>query len=621
MKINVIFKKIRLIVTKYIKMKIMLKNILSLALLLFSIPIFSQVGINTTTPNAQLEIKSSNEATPAITDGIIIPKINAFPTVNPTAEQQGMMVFLTTTVGTKVPGFYYWDNSTATWIGVGSNTANAWGLTGNAGTTAGTNFIGSTDDVDLVFKRNNVLAGKLAINNTSIGINSLYSNSTGLSNTSMGSNALYSNTTGGSNTANGYNSLFSNTTGNFNTANGISSLYSNTTGRNNTAKGAYGLFSNTIGNYNTANGSLSLYFNNTGSYNAANGAYSLYSNTTGGYNSANGAYSLYFNTTGGSNTANGYNSLFFNTAGYYNTANGNSSLYNNSTGYQNTANGGSSLYSNTTGINNTANGYNSLFSNTTGGYNTTNGAYSLYFNTTGSSNTANGYYSLFSNTTGTNNTAFGLYAGYGGVAITTGWNNTFIGYNASSDSAIRINSIAIAGNGNLAFGGDNRVRIGNNVMTSIGGQVAWTTISDQRVKQNIQQDVKGLDFILKLKPVTYNYSIEKSNQIQKSTIADVWPSKNNIEKIRFSGFLAQEVEKTAQEVGYDFSGVDKPEDVDGLWGLRYSEFTVPLVKAVQELNAQNIEAKEAIVNLKNQLNELLQIVTEQREKIQLLEKK
>jgi hypothetical protein len=154
----------------------------------------------------------------------------------------------------------------------------------------------------------------------------------------------------------------------------------------------------------------------------------------------------------------------------------------------------------------------------------------------------------------------------------------------------------------LALGGDNRVRIGNNAMTSIGGQVGWTTISDQRVKQNIQQDVKGLDFLLKLKPVTYNYSIEKSNQIQKATIAEDWPSKHNVEKIRFSGFLAQDVQKAAREGGYDFSGVDQPEDADGLWGLRYAEFTVPLVKAVQELHEKNQALEQKNDQLQQQLN-------------------
>ena len=77
---------------------------------------FSQVGINTTTPQAQLDIKSSNQVTPSNTDGILIPKIDAFPLTNPTALQQGMLVYLTTISAGKQPGFYYWDNVTVNWI-------------------------------------------------------------------------------------------------------------------------------------------------------------------------------------------------------------------------------------------------------------------------------------------------------------------------------------------------------------------------------------------------------------------------------------------------------------------------------------------------------------------------
>lgn len=78
----------------------------------------AQVGINTTTPNAQLEIKSSNQASPSNTDGILIPKIDAFPATNPTVAQNGMMVYLTQIVGVNQPGFYYWNNTTSTWKSV-----------------------------------------------------------------------------------------------------------------------------------------------------------------------------------------------------------------------------------------------------------------------------------------------------------------------------------------------------------------------------------------------------------------------------------------------------------------------------------------------------------------------
>jgi hypothetical protein len=128
-------------------------------LLLFFIgikPIFAQVGINTTTPNAQLEIKSSDQTAPSNTDGILIPKVDVFPATNPTAAQQGMLVYLTTTSGTDLPGFYYWDNPTVDWISIGNNTSNNWRTSGNSGTNSGTNFIGTTDNQSFILKTNNI---------------------------------------------------------------------------------------------------------------------------------------------------------------------------------------------------------------------------------------------------------------------------------------------------------------------------------------------------------------------------------------------------------------------------------------------------------------------------------
>jgi hypothetical protein len=61
-----------------------------------------------------------------------------------------------------------------------------------------------------------------------------------------------------------------------------------------------------------------------------------------------------------------------------------------------------------------------------------------------------------------------------------------------------------------------------------------------------------------------------------------------------TGFIAQEVEETALSLGFDFSGVDKPKNDSDFYGLRYAEFTVPLVKAVQELNEQNKKQQETI---------------------------
>ncbi|NTW31749.1 MAG: hypothetical protein HGB12_03855 [Bacteroidetes bacterium] len=61
------------------------------------------------------------------------------------------------------PGFYYWDASRTQWVSLLSSNSvststSGWALTGNANTTAGTNFVGSTNSVDVVIKSNNIEA-------------------------------------------------------------------------------------------------------------------------------------------------------------------------------------------------------------------------------------------------------------------------------------------------------------------------------------------------------------------------------------------------------------------------------------------------------------------------------
>ncbi len=110
-------------------MRIQIKYILFILLSFVALMSNAQVGINTTAPNAQLEIKSSDQANPTITDGLIIPKIDIFPSTNPTAAQQGMMVYLTTTSGVNFPGFYYWDNKalpSPNWVAIGNGSSSSF---------------------------------------------------------------------------------------------------------------------------------------------------------------------------------------------------------------------------------------------------------------------------------------------------------------------------------------------------------------------------------------------------------------------------------------------------------------------------------------------------------------
>ena len=176
--------------------------------------------------------------------------------------------------------------------------------------------------------------------------------SAAFNNTAIGFNTLFSDTTGGNNTANGFDALFSNTTGSFNTATGYGALLSNTTADNNTATGFQALFANTTGNGNTATGVSALFSNTTGFQNMANGFNALFSNTTGVNNTATGFNTLFTNTTGTNNTTNGVDSLEFNTIGNNNTANGAFALNQNTTGGSNIALGVLAGANLTTGSNN-----------------------------------------------------------------------------------------------------------------------------------------------------------------------------------------------------------------------------------------------------------------------------
>ena len=77
-----------------------------------------------------------------------------------------------------------------------------------------------------------------------------------------------------------------------------------------------------------------------------------------------------------------------------------------------------------------------------------------------------------------------------------------------------------------------------------------------------------------------------------------------------TGFIAQEVEAAAKNIGYDFSGVDAPKNEKDMYGLRYAEIVVPLVKAVQELNQKN-ETLEVYVSTQQQAIDILKKQNEQ----------
>ncbi|CAN5554763.1 hypothetical protein BH10BAC2_BH10BAC2_40860 [soil metagenome] len=433
-----------------------------------------------------------------------------------------------------------------------------------AGRNAGHNFI---DDFN---------AGIQDLNNTGIGHNALYSlASTSSDNTAVGSNALY------------YNGQVQNT------AIGSFSMYNNTSGMDNTSLGAYSLYNNLLGSHNTAVGFVALY-SNTASGNTACGDASLRNNTSGASNTAVGSSAMYANTTGINMVALGEKALYtYNGSSGYNTAIGTRTLYSTTTGNNNSALGYQTLYYNTTGFNNSGVGYRSLYNNTSGYYNTAYGINALYSNKTGFFNTALGSTALFGNT-GSYNTAVG----------------------SSSDVNPGLTNATAIGFGALATA-SNQVWLGNTSVTSVKAGNNIIIVSDGRFKKNLKENVPGLTFINQLKPVTYSYDIHKLNDYiqpikNKSEEEPLLNTTDKMkeegitkkEKIIYTGFVAQEVEKAADKLGYDFSGVYKPQNDKDPYGLSYAEFVVPLVKAVQELSKLNDEKNERIAVLEQRLNKI-----------------
>jgi hypothetical protein len=214
------------------------------------------VGIGTNTPNASslLELNSSNK-------GLLVPRINLISEtdvvtiVNPVVS---LLIYNTNNTLPEGEGYYFWNGAKWSKLATRTNLANlAWGIGGNAGTNAATDFIGTTDNKALVFKTNNIESGKIdpAGNNVFFGRSAGILTTTGANNSFFGHQSGSATTSGTQNTAMGSFALEANTTGNNNIAVGMSALRNNEQGDENTAIGVRSLFSLTVLNArNTALG-------------------------------------------------------------------------------------------------------------------------------------------------------------------------------------------------------------------------------------------------------------------------------------------------------------------------------------------------------------------------------
>ncbi|GIV26884.1 MAG: hypothetical protein KatS3mg027_0698 [Bacteroidia bacterium] len=138
--------------------------------------LYSQnVGINSTgsAPNnsAGLDVDFNNK-------GILIPRVALTSSTDAAtipSPATSLLVYNTGTGGLSPAGYYYnaGTSGSPNWVRllITGTPSDAWLTLGNAGTTPGTHFVGTTDNVDLVFKTNNIERmrisndGRVVINN------------------------------------------------------------------------------------------------------------------------------------------------------------------------------------------------------------------------------------------------------------------------------------------------------------------------------------------------------------------------------------------------------------------------------------------------------------------------
>jgi hypothetical protein len=322
-----------------------------------------------------------------------------------------------------------------------------------------------------------------------------------------------------------------------------------------------------------------------------------------------------------SNTSFGDGALKNNSSGTSITAYGNNSLRDNSSGNSNTALGVGSLISNSTGSNNVAIGQSagqtyqnissSIFigNSTAGsGENQTNQIVIGHNAVGNGSNTVTLGNSSIVTTILRGNVGIGtpspsgiLHTLKSGTPITGVGDEVFIGQRSATgqnaaftlvsngetmirltnSSNIELGRILYDTNSNFMIFGVNsaeRMRInssgevrintlGTGLVYSNGGTLTSTNPSDSRLKDDIKDLQYGLNEILKLRPVSYNWKNDTINQGKQF------------------GFIAQEVQEVMPELISEFIIIEDEEEVVRL-GLDKEGIYATLVNAIKELKAE-----------------------------------
>ena len=432
-------------------------------------------------------------------------------------------------------------------------------------------------------------------------------------------------TTGICNIAIGIDALGASTTGCFNIALGAVALGGAvTTGINNIAMGANAMDALTSGATNIAIGCHSLGASTTGCLNVAIGNTAMGGGvTTGKCNIAIGSLAMDALTSGTCNVAIGPNALGVMTTGIDNIAIGSNALGGSLSGCENIAIGCSVMCANAlTGIDNIA-----------------MGVFTMDALTSGKCNLAIGFQALGASTTGCHNVAIGacaigkcVFVGSNSVAIGQhaicqqigGERNVAIGYLAGSNSAGGNELVLLGANAganpevNFTGNDTNQIALGDHNSACFLATIALTVTSDARDKTDVADLDLGLDYIKALRPVYYRWDKRgwyddsgdpHGTAEEKETYLDYEPDGSNKRNRWEIGLLAQEVlaaEKlhtsnsqvinegieTVANEGITVEGTN-----EGGYQIQYQKITMPLIKAVKELDSKIVALTARVADL------------------------
>ena len=117
--------------------------------------------------------------------------------------------------------------------------------------------------------------------------------------------------------------------------------------------------------------------------------------------------------------------------------------------------------------------------------------------------------------------------------------------------------------------------------------------SNQEDKADIEDSDLGLDFVLALKPKAYRWASTRGTITPPSEIGGEPVIERKPGVRRHYGLIAQDVRDSL--AGKDFAGYCHDQE-SNFYGLRYSEFIAPLIKAIQELTRRVEELESAQSN-------------------------